>query len=303
MSLSLLTALALAAASPTQTASSSVELRLATCGSDDEAKELREIITRNARFDVIDRYGEPLQVVRHEAWRRRSSCIEGSEGKVDFEITRHPRDGSAASKPLRFSAEGEHPQVLDQLDWPLLRVTKTGCCGSEDGHTYFDPSTGKAVGTASVDPLPLQVINNVDDSGGEQGTIQRYAFVQGFTSAAASLQATEGQVAIAEITLSGPDRAAQRVLLQQPMPANEAEAGPWSVRALRWRGEGLDDQGRALWVQGGPPKAAQVDGLTLELDLECQCEAPPRTVRVALRKDGFVDDGLKAQRLSLGSGD
>lgn len=306
MSLSLITALSLAAGNvvmtanaPSMSASSSVELRMGDCGAEDEEKSLREIITRNARFDVIDRWGEPLQVVKHVAWRKRSNCLEGSEGKVDFEVTLHPRDGSPASKPLRFSTDGEEPLVLDYWDWPLLRVTQVGCCGSEDGHRYFDPNTGKAVGRSSVEPLPLQVINNAADSGLEQGTIQRYVFAQGMTSAAFDATADEGYEPVVELTFSGPDRVPQRVLLQQAIPKNDAESGPWGVRAMRWQGEGIDEQGRTLWVDGGPPKSTQVDGLSLELDIECQCEAAPRTIRVSLRQDQLADTSLKTQRLSL----
>lgn len=306
MSLTLFTALSLAAGNsvmaaspPSMSASSSVELRMGDCGAEDEDKTLREIITRNARFDVIDRWGEPLQVVKQVAWRKRSNCLEGSEGKVDFEVSLHPRDGSAPGKPLRFSTEGEEPLVLDYWDWPLVRVTQVGCCGSEDGHRYFDPNTGKLVGESSVEPLPLQVVNNAADSGLDQGTIQRYVFAQGMTSAAFDATASEGQEALLELTFSGPDRTPQRVLLQQAMPSNEAESGPWGVRAMRWQGEGIDELGRTKWVDGGPPKAAQVDGLTLELDIECQCEAEPRTLHVRLSQDRLVDTGLKAQRLSL----
>ncbi|WP_146151890.1 hypothetical protein [Ahniella affigens] len=305
MSLNLITVLTLgagnlvAAAPPALSASSSIELRMADCGGEDEDRTLREIITKNARFDVIDRYGEPLQVVKHVAWRKQSNCMEGSEGKVDFEVTLHPRDGSAASKPLRFNTEGEEPLVLAYWDWPMLRVTQAGCCGSEDGYRYFDPNTGKLVGVSSVEPLPLQVINNAADSGLEQGTIQRYVFAHGATSAAFDAEAATGQEPVAELTFSGPDHAPQRVLLQQPVPSNDAESGPWSVRAMRFVGEGIDEQGRTLWVDGGPPKTAQVDGLTLELDVECQCEAEPRTLRVRLSQDRLVDTGLKAQHISL----
>lgn len=305
MSLNLLTVVALgagnlvAAAPPSLSASSSIELRKADCGDEDEDRTLREIITKNARFDVIDRYGEPLQVVKHVAWRKRSNCMEGSEGKVDFEVTLHPRDGSAPSKPLRFSTEGEEPVVLDYWDWPLIQVTQVGCCGSEDGHRYFDPNTGKMVGVSSVEPVPLQVVNNAADSGLEQGTIQRYAFAQGATSAAFDVEASSGQEPLIEITFSGPDRAPQRVLLQQAVPSNDAESGPWGVRGIRWVGDGIDELGRTLWVDGGPPKAAQVDGVVLELDIECQCEAEPRTLKVRLSQDRLVDTGLKTQRLSL----
>lgn len=299
MSIALVLVPLLAASATGYSGRSGIELEMVRCSEEDAAATLGRYLTRNESFEVIDRYGEPLRVVKMHVQRERSSCVDGGEGRVEFEVIAHPRDGSAAASALKFGGEGEHAEVLQALDWPLLRATRYGCCASEDGYVYFDPYSGRTVARASTEPLPLQVINHAED-GGKQGSIWRYAFGLGSTSTVFDNSEDGARQVAAKIVLAGPDRASQVYVLRLPAPA-EGEGdgdGPWSVRELRWLGSGIEGE-NTLWIRGGPPAAAQVDGVRLRLRLECQCEAAPIEVELPVKKDRLATGDLGQRGLRL----
>lgn len=281
-------------------AAGALELRMHSCDGETPA-ELRSYKIRNERLEVIDRYGQPLRVVKLGGAWEFDGCSEGpGSAKVDFEVTPHPRDGSAAGETLKFGAEGQDPEIVVGQDWDLLRGTRYGCCGAGDGHSFFRPQDGVLVAVASTDPVPLQVINRVDDGGGEQGTLWRWAFALGSTSIAFDNFAPENQGVIAEIVLGGPDRGSTRYAISHKAPADGSEApGPWSIRSLRWTGSGLDEQGSSLWIEGGPPTAAQIGGVALELVMDCQCDAPMLKLTVPVQGDQLQTAKAEGPGLSL----
>lgn len=299
MSIALLLLPLLAASATSYSGRSGIELQPVRCSEEDGTATLGRYLTRNESFEVIDRYGQPLRVVKVHVERERSSCVDGGEGRVEFEVSAHPRDGSAAGPALKFGGDGEHAEVLQDLNWPLLRATRFGCCASEDGYVYFDPYSGRTVATASTDPLPLQVINHAED-GGKQGSVWRYAFGLGSTSTLFDSSGDGARQVAANIVLAGPDSASQVYVLRLPAPAgSEGDGdGPWSVRELSWQGPGING-GDTLWIKGGPPVAAQVDGVRLRLRLECQCEAAPIEVELPVKQDRLVTGDLGQRGLRL----
>lgn len=277
---------------------SSAELSMSRC-SEDMPLELRTFSTRNERFDVIDSYGEPLRVVKQTIYRKISGCTEGPEAAtVDFEVTLQPRDGSKPGALVRFSAEGEDPTITGLYEWTLLRVTRYGCCGAQDAMRYFVPDDGRMVAEASIAPLPLQVINRVEGEG-QQGSLWRYGFALGSTSLGFDNFAAENAGVIAELSWAGPDRPTSRYAVHLKAPAGAEVPGPWSITAMRWSGPALDEQGSSWWLDGEPPKAAQVDGMSWELELQCQCEAEPMKLVIPVKADALDITKARGPGLSL----
>lgn len=285
---------ATAPALPSYRADSALDLRMHSCDGETPA-ELRGYRIRNERLEVIDRFGQPLQVVKLASAWEFDGCSEGpASATAQFEVTSHPRDGSPAGKTVKFAAEGQDPQIVAGQDWDLLRATRHGCCGAEDGHSYLRPQDGALVAVAATDPVPLQVINRVDDGGGAQGSLWRWAFALGSTSIAFDHGAKENEGVIAELVLAGPDRDSIRYAVSlKPAASGEEAPGPWSIRTLRWTGAGLDEQGSTWWIDGAPPSPAQVSGMALELTLDCQCDAEPLTLTVPVQGDRL--DAVKAR--------
>lgn len=267
------------AALPPQTGTSRIQLEMAQCGPEDEPA-LRRITRENTRFDVVERYGEPLIVVRLRSRQTTDGCVDGpGEAEVEVGLTEYPRDGGKPHDLPGLTVEGHDPRLVDALDWSLIDVPLAGCCGAEDGHVWIDPRRGVQVALSSLPPLPLQVINRESP----QGSVWRFVFAL----SGLSVRSPADSPWIAELTLAGLDgSAAQRYGLSYVGDAEGAEGG-WSVQALRYAaGPGfVDDMPRETWWVDGPiPTAEQVDGMTLEVDLQCQCELPPRTLKIPLRK-------------------
>lgn len=300
--LSLLGSAALGTAElPGYSSQGTLQLELSAC-SEDSPAELRGYRVHNQRLEVIDRYDQPFRVVKMTERYAVSGCAEGvSDAEAGFEVTAHARDDGQPGRTITMAAPGQAPEIVSGQDWDLLRATQSGCCGAADGYTYFRPNDGLQVAVASSEPLPLQLINRVPDSGGEQGTLWRWAFALGSTSIAFDHSVAANAGVLAELILAGPDRASARYAVRfESAPADDSELpGPWTVTQMRWTGAGLDEDGQTWWIDGAPPQPSQFDGMTLELELMCQCDAAPLSLSVPMRDDQFVVGQAKGRGLKL----
>lgn len=292
----LLLSSALYATHEPQTASSRIELRMASCGEDDQAT-LRRVERRNEWFDVIERYEQPIQVLKFSSVHVSDGCHEGpSEASVAIQVSSYPRDGGAVQVGPIVTIEGEDPEVLDQLDWPLVRVTQYGCCGAEDTYSWLDPDTSEVIAVSSTQPLPLQVINRDTP----QGSLWRLAFGLSSISTQAQQVTASGKHAIAQLLFLGKEREAQRYVVMFT-PKNEDEEGDWWFTRMAWSGAGLDEgNAQTWWLDGSAPVAGQVDGMALEVELRCRCAAPPLKLSIPIsgdRLDVVHSPGNKSVRI------
>jgi hypothetical protein len=271
----------LSAAHAPLTGTSRIELSMASC-SDEDPASLRKIERRNEWFEVIERYEQPIQVLKFSSVRVTDGCTEGpGEVSVEVQVSRYPRDGGEVQTGPSVRIEGEDPQVLDQLDWPLVRVTQYGCCGAEDTYGWLDPDKGEIIAVSSTEPLPLQVINREMP----QASLWRFAFGLSSVSAQAQQVTASGKHAIAQLLFLGKERPAQRYVVMFT-PANEDEEGDWWFTQMAWSGPGLEEgNAQTWWLDGPAPVAAQVDGMRLDVSLQCRCAAPPLTLSIPISGD------------------
>lgn len=264
-----------------QTGTSRIELGMASCSGED-SPSLRRVERRNEWFEVIERYEQPIKVIKFSSLRVADGCSEGaSKASVEVQVSSHPRDGSAAQTGASVQINGEDPTVVDHLEWALVRVTQYGCCGAEDAYTWLDPDSGEVVAVSSTEPLPLQVINRDTP----QGSLWRFAFGLSSMSAAAEHSPAPGKNVIAELILLGMDRPAQRYSVQFK-PDSDEEVGDWWFTNMAWSGPALEEgNAQTWWIDGPPPQAEQVDGMSLEVELHCRCAAPPLKLSIPISGD------------------
>lgn len=285
LSLLMLGAAMHAAAVPPLTGSSRIELAMASCG-DDDPPSLRQIDRRNEWFEVIERYGHSVQVLRLRSHRLSDNCTEGPrEATVEVQVSTYPHAGGKPQVGKLVRLEGEDPTIVDDYDWALLRVTRYGCCGAQDGYIWLDPIRSEVVALSSTAPLPLRLINHGTPQHA-QDSLWRFAFGLSSLATVAEDMSELGADVIAELRLVALDRPTQRYAVHlESAEAETEEDGAWWIERMAWTGSGLDETGQTWWLDGPAPTSEQVDGMQLEVELHCQCSAPPLQLSIPVRVD------------------
>ncbi len=203
-----------------------------------------QTVNRQFRLVTVVGPGGPGRRVLEESYDVRH-CLASESSSSEAVITVWHPDSAGASGPLfQIRGRGASGSPVGNL----YRLTVHGCCGSQNLASYSSLLTGRALFTASIPPVSLEVANR---------RIHRFAAFHDTFSATAPAEA-EADSSVVGVLQWGDDQVrARRVVIRADRP----EA--FAIETLGWieGGLALKDSALVLW----PDRPARNLGLEIRL--------------------------------------